>query len=175
MKANTAPTSQTMFLLFFSPSIYFHVSFLSSERLSSTEAVGDRLKEGVAINQSLACLGNCIHALAEKSSGKNVRGESYTDELERRKASPAQNWINETPDDKHLVIISICSHLILPLLMFHSTLAVHLIVFPSHSSLFSTVQGIRSHSPAHECIGREFKDRDDCSHQPCGHQLRGDA
>ena len=52
-------------------------SSLPSERLSGTEAVGDRLKEGVSINQSLACLGNCIHSLAEQSSGKNVRGESW--------------------------------------------------------------------------------------------------
>lgn len=33
----------------------------------------DRFKESVAINQSLSCLGNCIHALAEKSTGKNVK------------------------------------------------------------------------------------------------------
>ena len=40
-------------------------------------AVGDRLKEGVAINQSLACLGNCISALAEKSAEKNIRGNKF--------------------------------------------------------------------------------------------------
>ena len=51
--------------------------FLPSERLSGTQAVGDRLKEGVSINQSLSCLGNCIHALAERSSGKSVRGENF--------------------------------------------------------------------------------------------------
>ena len=49
------------------------VDLAGSERLSATEAVGDRLKEGVSINQSLACLGNCIHALAESSTGKTVR------------------------------------------------------------------------------------------------------
>ncbi|XP_022241347.1 kinesin-like protein KIF28P [Limulus polyphemus] len=49
------------------------VDLAGSERVSSTGATGDRLKEGAAINQSLSCLGNCIHALAEKSSGKNTR------------------------------------------------------------------------------------------------------
>lgn len=45
-----------------------------SERASNTGATGDRLKEGAAINQSLSCLGNCIHALAERAMGKNTRG-----------------------------------------------------------------------------------------------------
>jgi len=54
-----------------------NVCILSSERAESTGATGDRLKEGAAINQSLSCLGNCIAALAEKSSGKDTRG-NYT-------------------------------------------------------------------------------------------------
>ncbi|OWF37465.1 Kinesin-like protein KLP6 [Mizuhopecten yessoensis] len=49
------------------------VDLAGSERAESTGATGDRLKEGAAINQSLSCLGNCIAALAEKSSGKNCR------------------------------------------------------------------------------------------------------
>nr|KAG5700039.1 hypothetical protein BaRGS_028276 [Batillaria attramentaria] len=49
------------------------VDLAGSERADSTGATGDRLKEGAAINQSLSCLGNCISALAEKSSGKNVK------------------------------------------------------------------------------------------------------
>ena len=44
-----------------------------SERVDSTGATGDRLKEGAAINQSLSSLGNVIHALAEQTEGKNVR------------------------------------------------------------------------------------------------------
>ncbi len=44
-----------------------------SERLSGTLATGDRMKEGVSINQSLSCVGNCIHALAEKANGKNTK------------------------------------------------------------------------------------------------------
>ncbi|KAK0053203.1 kinesin-like protein KIF28P, partial [Biomphalaria pfeifferi] len=46
------------------------VDLAGSERAESTGATGDRLKEGAAINQSLSCLGNCIAALADKSSGK---------------------------------------------------------------------------------------------------------
>ncbi|XP_054154280.1 kinesin-like protein KIF28P [Oppia nitens] len=49
------------------------VDLAGSERLSGTQATGDRLKEGVSINQSLSCVGNCIHALAEKAQGKNVK------------------------------------------------------------------------------------------------------
>lgn len=49
------------------------VDLAGSERADSTGATGDRLKEGAAINQSLSSLGNCIAALAEKSSGKKVR------------------------------------------------------------------------------------------------------
>ena len=52
---------KSKFLLFF------------SERVDSTGATGDRLKEGAAINQSLSSLGNVIHALAEQTEGKNVR------------------------------------------------------------------------------------------------------
>ena len=51
-----------------------------SERLADigvstgrNSVVGDRFKESVAINQSLSCLSNCIHALAEKAMGKNVK------------------------------------------------------------------------------------------------------
>lgn len=53
--------------------IFFLFSF-NSERAANTGATGDRLKEGAAINQSLSCLGNCIHALAERAMGKNTRG-----------------------------------------------------------------------------------------------------
>ncbi|XP_074652315.1 kinesin-like protein KIF28 isoform X3 [Tubulanus polymorphus] len=49
------------------------VDLAGSERAESTGATGDRLKEGAAINQSLSSLGNCIAALAARSSGKNVK------------------------------------------------------------------------------------------------------
>ncbi|XP_066989396.1 kinesin-like protein KIF28 [Macrobrachium rosenbergii] len=49
------------------------VDLAGSERVESTGATGARLKEGAGINQSLSCLGNCIHALAEQSNGKQAR------------------------------------------------------------------------------------------------------
>ncbi|GFS78922.1 kinesin-like protein KIF28P [Nephila pilipes] len=54
-------------------SIVHLVDLAGSERASNTGATGDRLKEGAAINQSLSCLGNCIHALAERAMGRNTR------------------------------------------------------------------------------------------------------
>ncbi|KAH7638537.1 kinesin-like protein kif28p [Dermatophagoides farinae] len=54
------------------------VDLAGSERLSDlaggrNSVTGDRFRESVAINQSLSCLGNCIHALAEKANGRNVK------------------------------------------------------------------------------------------------------
>jgi hypothetical protein len=50
------------------------VDLAGSEKLSKTEAKGDRMKEGCAINKSLTVLGLVISSLAEKSmgTGKNV-------------------------------------------------------------------------------------------------------
>ena len=48
-----------------------------SERVDSTGATGDRLKEGAAINLSLSSLGNVIKALADLGIGKKgVRGRN---------------------------------------------------------------------------------------------------
>jgi len=44
-----------------------------SERVGSAGSSAERLKEGANINQSLACLGKCIHALAESAQGKQVK------------------------------------------------------------------------------------------------------
>lgn len=52
-----------------------------SERVESTGATGDRLKEGAGINQSLSSLGNVIHALAEQSEGKKKVRVPYRDSL----------------------------------------------------------------------------------------------
>ncbi|CAH1792509.1 unnamed protein product [Owenia fusiformis] len=45
------------------------VDLAGSERQSKTGALGDRLKEGASINQSLLSLGNVISALAEQAQG----------------------------------------------------------------------------------------------------------
>lgn len=45
------------------------VDLAGSERVATTGATGDRLIEGRAINLSLACLSNCISALADQSQG----------------------------------------------------------------------------------------------------------
>lgn len=50
-----------------------NVTRFCSERVESTGATGDRLKEGAGINKSLSCLGNVIHALADEESGKKSR------------------------------------------------------------------------------------------------------
>ncbi len=50
-----------------------------SEKLSKTEASGDRMKEGCAINKSLTILGIVISALADKSMGKSKVVAPYRD------------------------------------------------------------------------------------------------
>ncbi|XP_065566574.1 kinesin-like protein KIF28P isoform X2 [Artemia franciscana] len=49
------------------------VDLAGSERVGSAGSSAERLKEGANINQSLACLGKCIHALAESAQGKQVK------------------------------------------------------------------------------------------------------
>merc|ERR1712151_585648 len=48
------------------------VDLAGSERAKSTEAEGERLKEGANINKSLSALGNVINALSSVASGKKV-------------------------------------------------------------------------------------------------------
>uniref|UniRef100_T1ISP8 Kinesin-like protein n=1 Tax=Strigamia maritima TaxID=126957 RepID=T1ISP8_STRMM len=57
------------------------VDLAGSERTHSTGATGERLKEGAAINLSLSSLGNCIHALAEISTGKTGIKVPYRDSV----------------------------------------------------------------------------------------------
>ena len=53
------------------------VDLAGSERVSKAgNTSGDRFREGVSINQSLQCLGHCIHALAESGSGPNLSTSS---------------------------------------------------------------------------------------------------
>jgi kinesin family protein 1 len=59
------------------------VDLAGSERQSSTGAVGDRLKEGCAINKSLSALGNVISALAENCNpgSKKAKFVPYRDSV----------------------------------------------------------------------------------------------
>ena len=54
------------------------IDLAGSERASSTEATGDRLKEGAAINLSLSNLGNVINALVKKSNFVPYRNSTLT-------------------------------------------------------------------------------------------------
>ncbi|CAN7981237.1 unnamed protein product, partial [Ixodes pacificus] len=67
-KGKTSPGPETT-----KTSVVHLVDLAGSERQSSAATTGDRLREGIAINQSLSCLGNCIHALAEKANGKSLK------------------------------------------------------------------------------------------------------
>ena len=49
------------------------VDLAGSEKISKTGAVGDRLKEGCAINKSLSILGKVISVLADKAMGKGKK------------------------------------------------------------------------------------------------------
>uniref|UniRef100_A0A915IE80 Kinesin-like protein unc-104 n=1 Tax=Romanomermis culicivorax TaxID=13658 RepID=A0A915IE80_ROMCU len=50
------------------------VDLAGSERQAEAGTEGDRLKEGIVINQSLSTLGRCIKALADQQKGKSKAG-----------------------------------------------------------------------------------------------------
>lgn len=48
------------------------IDLAGSERISKTDATGDRLKEAQCINKSLSALGDVIQALGERRKGSHV-------------------------------------------------------------------------------------------------------
>jgi hypothetical protein len=54
------------------------IDLAGSERIESTGATGQRLKEGAAINQSLSCLGNVINALSTQAKFVPYRDSKLT-------------------------------------------------------------------------------------------------
>lgn len=54
------------------------VDLAGSERVGKTEAQGERLREAQFINKSLSALGDCIHALATRSSHVPFRNSKLT-------------------------------------------------------------------------------------------------
>ncbi|TRY68349.1 hypothetical protein TCAL_03053 [Tigriopus californicus] len=117
---NTSSRSHAIFTVFLnmidqsgqSTLAKFHlVDLAGSERAKKTKATGDRMKEGVAINQGLLALGNVIAALGEDRSGPSshvpyrnskltrllqdsLGGNSYT--LMLACVSPADSNLEET-------------------------------------------------------------------------------
>lgn len=57
----------------------FHfVDLAGSERMKKTKAVGERAKEGIAINSGLLAMGKVIHALNENASHVPYRDSKLT-------------------------------------------------------------------------------------------------
>ena len=62
-------------------SVIHLVDLAGSEKVSKTQASGDRLKEGCAINKSLSVLGQVISALADRAMGKSKTVVPYRDSV----------------------------------------------------------------------------------------------
>lgn len=68
-----------------------------SERISKSEATGDRMREAQFINKSLSALGDCINALARRASHVPFRNSKLTYLLQVKMASPAPIGENRSP------------------------------------------------------------------------------
>mmetsp|Transcript_30385 Transcript_30385/g.58413 ORF Transcript_30385/g.58413 Transcript_30385/m.58413 type:complete len:881 (+) Transcript_30385:714-3356(+) len=79
------------------------VDLAGSERLSRSEATGERLKEAQHINKSLSALGDCIAALAQRTSHVPYRNSKLTQVLQDSLGGDAKTLmyiqVSPTEDD----------------------------------------------------------------------------